>query len=268
MSNFEKPAGSGKEQKNEAKKSSEEIRQLWIEKILEKGGFNLYSTLPEANSGFYNIADDRTTARAADMKSLSDIESDKEKVPECFKCEKLTEPEMVEKTHIVKGFFGGIKEKTVERVATGRQIDLKHLHAVKNGVNETCYEVLYAVGFGNNSCYDYKCMDGRPGNTLIIRMLLPEKFALEFEKYVKKDPAILRKLAEQVAVKKFNVSEEDWNTGNDQRRGHALRPPYEKWQTENNGKNRIYIKNINVNESQPSPGKRIEDIKRQNTIEF
>ncbi|MCX6739801.1 MAG: hypothetical protein NTZ49_01060 [Candidatus Parcubacteria bacterium] len=252
-----------------------EKERLLFYKVLDTGGFLMFSTLPEDNSNFFTLYDERVSPDTITpvvshkdpyFKDIEDLDKN-ERIPEYYSSKKLLKQVYKKQINIKKSFLGLKKEEQVEYVPTDKWEGVQHQELVSGGKNENCYEVIYSVG-GEVSRGDYQTMDGRWGNILTIKMQLPESVALELDKAVIKNPRILRKLAEKVAIQKFNVSEEDWNKGTDRREGHPLRPPYELWQEYNNGKNRIYINDLNVIEDKPRPGINAIEQKRQNVIDY
>jgi len=226
-------------------KEKEKEKEL-IDEIIDSGGFNLVTTFEK---GFEVKRDSKVSKRLSmqiplvyENLSLDLI------IPEHYSLIKLQRQITKQQPRVIKKLFGLKKEEVMETVSTGEYEDIMHNELVRGGKQEKCYEVFYNIGLGE-SARQYQCFDGRPGNLLSIKMLLPEKIALSLDKKVKTDPSILRKLAEQIAITKFNVSQEEWNKGIKTRHGHPLKPPFEKWQELNKGKNKIYIENLNFDES-------------------
>ena len=77
---------------------------------------------------------------------------------------------------------------------------------------------------------DYKCSDGRSGNYLLCRVLIPESVANELQAAIINKPTIVRELVHQLLVQNGGLPEDFWE-GTDQRRAYPVRPAYEKLPT-------------------------------------
>lgn len=72
----------------------------------------------------------------------------------------------------------------------------------------------------------YKCSDGRLGNFLHSRILVPESVAGELESELQENPVMIRELIHQLLVQNGGLPEDLWE-GTSDKRNYPVRPPYE-----------------------------------------
>ena len=65
--------------------------------------------------------------------------------------------------------------------------------------------------------------------------------ALEPMELMKTDPAFVRKMVEQAMLKQQGIPEAAWKSG-EKNNGYPLRPPYEKWRAQHEGKSNVYVR--------------------------
>ena len=128
--------------------------------------------------------------------------------------------------------FGKMPDRT-ERKATGRYESILHSEIVSGGKNEPVVRFTYYIP--QTEWRDYS---GRQGQMMVVEIVLPESAAKELEQILKRDPAAMRQIVEEVMKKRFLEDPGDWEKS--QGYGDSLRPPYEVWDAEPNG-GRIYL---------------------------
>jgi hypothetical protein len=139
-----------------------------------------------------------------------------------------------------KGLFAfGQKEKRIERVKVGNR-PVMHGERVAGGKQEPLVELIYStVDSPDQGAYrDYS---KRTGQFLSVTIRLPESLARRSLDLLRSDPAFIRKMVEQTVIGQQGIPEGTWRSG-ELNGGFPLRPPYETWRTQNEGRSNVYIR--------------------------
>lgn len=234
----------GVESPTEREKSRERAAEI----VLADGGVNVHMSVRKEVSaaayqtGFQNLmtrinADPR---RYSPNEALSQIEAQlvagndlmrgkrrddvlKERgVKEVIDIRHLTKLVEEEVSPAKKGFLGSrLGAKKAEKQY--RQEPVLHNEKVVNGEKEPAVRFTYYIP-QQTEWGDYS---GRPGQSMMVDIILPESKAKELERIIESDPAAMRKIVERVMKEKVLKQSSQWEAK--QQAGDALRPPYEQW---------------------------------------
>jgi hypothetical protein len=137
-------------------------------------------------------------------------------------------------------FAFGRTEKRTERVKIGTR-QVMHGERVVGGKQEPLVELIYST-VDNPYKKAYRDYSNRTGQFLSVTIRLPESLARRSLDLLQADPAFIRKMVEQTVIGQQGIPEGTWRSG-ELNAGFPLRPPYETWRTENEGKSNVYIRN-------------------------
>lgn len=126
-----------------------------------------------------------------------------------------------------RGLFGlGRVKEHIEKRPTGRYKSVPHSEVVEGGKkDEPAVRFTYYI-----PQLKWKDYSGRPGQMMVVEIILPQSEAKELESILQNDPAAMREVVAQVMSQKFLKEPKDWTKK--QGHGDSLRPPYEKWDSE------------------------------------
>ncbi len=238
-------------------------REKTIEDVLRNGGARMMMSIPEklgtqGHGGFQNIVTRfkdvkneeygknnlGNDLRAEGNRTLSEIEIStllKEKgIREIISIKPIMKS--VYEDIIIpaqKGYlFGmiGSTEESTQRIKTDRFEPKLHSEVVDGGSSEPIVRFNYYIPSNSNN--PWRDLSGRPGQSMIFDLMLPESVAKQLEKLVDKDPTIMRTIVEKMMKEKILKDPTEWEKK--QGSGDALRPPYEEWDASPNG-GKIYI---------------------------
>lgn len=242
------------------KERVEKIKEeLLVQEILKEGGILVNTSLPEKYSqtgyhGFSSLCSKNRLDYGSNTYSVDSfleferMEEEKEfhrnKISEAVLISPLTSTILQDnigdenkKEKGWKSFFGNKKKSNTER----QVVPAKHCDYVKNGYNDSAVKVSYKTFDFNESYQDYS---RRSGQYLLVEMILPQNVSEEFSEKIKDDPEFLRRVVEAAMVREFKIDKDAWTKGNENTNDIPLRPPYEKWADESNGKSKLFIKDL------------------------
>lgn len=243
----------------EAEKREEE---RVVEKVLQDGGFVLYTHLPggyldrTTNTQYYAVADKRSERRTQHNRTGTDtpwgaIEGqfgardlgshrtsmEKMGINEFIDIRKETtarvRQEIIPGKKPILGLFGGTQDKKGPKIV--EYTPVRHEQLVAGGSKENAVRFTYFTALKP----DYIDDNGRPKKDLVLSLILPESSANLLETAIDKDPAVMRKILERAAKEKILKSPDDWEKP--MGRGTAIRPPYEAWDLEPESGGRVYV---------------------------
>lgn len=146
-----------------------------------------------------------------------------------------------------KGRFGRVT-KTAQRQVVGA-LPVSANEVLANSSDEPLVEMTYKV-FPHPDYTDnetrWRTSDGRDGNILTVSMMLPQSLARQVEAAGKKDPELIRTIAETATVRAIGVSEELYRNGSEETRGNPMRAPHEAWRSASGGKSKMYFQPSNT----------------------
>ncbi len=222
---------------NESKERETEL----INEIMKEGGGLFFMALPPEYSpnkrlGFQSVYDSRTSKNIVDPRYQSPDFMMEQEIDEFVSLKPKEIDESIKKETPQKGLFGRRKPSKIEFEQVSRSANLNEL--IENGKDEPAYELTYVAKDSRNE-QTYITADGRYGNMLLIRILLPKSLAQEALAQIKENPKFVREMADRLAVEHFNIPQKAWTEGDKNTKG-PLRPPYEKWKNQK-GKSKLYI---------------------------
>lgn len=142
----------------------------------------------------------------------------------------------VEETVDEPRFLGVLSKKVSRRIqkVTGTR-PILHNEVVSGGSDEPLASFNYNLETGNTQASNlYKDEMGRPGNILYMTLLLPESVARKLMDELSENPRFVRKLADEVMMRKLGISEKALRYGVEGSHG-PLRPSYKEIDKLNDG---------------------------------
>lgn len=242
-----------RENQETAERLGDVREKMMIAEILQQGGAAAHLSLPatysqDGHHGFGTLVDSKRTnydrseiGRAGMRFKTQEDEFKRQGIHEVIAIEPLEIQKQISIPEEKRKWYGA-KETVMKREwQTSRP---KHNEIVAEGKQEETYVFTYKT-LDSDENPAYRDYSSRSGQLLIIEIALPKSEAIALQSKIESNPKLVRELIDQTMTGKFGLDKEAWINGNKTTNGFALRPPYDEWAKQNNGKSKMHIEGVN-----------------------